>query len=46
MCAVLSSSGRLSRLPGFAAWVSAHYPVAVSLGGSRYLYIAPGMRVT
>ena len=42
VCAVLSSSGRLANLPGFAAWVAAHYPVTVSLGGSRYLYIAPG----
>ena len=42
VCAVLFSSGRLAHLPGFTAWVSARYPVRVSLGASRYLYIAPG----
>jgi 4-amino-4-deoxy-L-arabinose transferase-like glycosyltransferase len=44
VCAVLFSSGRLAHLPGFLAWVSARYPVRVSLGASRYLYIAPGCR--
>jgi 4-amino-4-deoxy-L-arabinose transferase-like glycosyltransferase len=42
VCAVLFSSGRLANLPGYTAWVAARYPVRVSLGGSRYLYIAPG----
>ncbi len=42
VCAVLFSSGRLSHLPGYLAWVSARYPVRVSLGGSRYLYVVPG----
>ncbi len=42
VCAVLFSSGRLVNLPGFSAWVTAHYPVTIGLGGARYLYIAPG----
>ncbi|HSP65989.1 MAG TPA: hypothetical protein VLO10_07340, partial [Candidatus Deferrimicrobium sp.] len=42
VCAVLFSSGRLVHLPGFPAWVSARYPVQVSLGASRSLFIAPG----
>ena len=42
VCAVLFSSNRLVNLPGFSAWVSAHYPVTIRLGGARYLHIAPG----
>jgi hypothetical protein len=42
VCAVLFSSGRFIHLPGFAAWVSQRYPVAVNLGASRYLYLASG----
>jgi 4-amino-4-deoxy-L-arabinose transferase-like glycosyltransferase len=42
VCAVLFSSGRLAHLPGFAAWVMQHYPVAVSLGGAQTLFLAPG----
>jgi 4-amino-4-deoxy-L-arabinose transferase-like glycosyltransferase len=42
VCAVLFSSGRLALLPGFSAWVSHRYAVTLPLGGSRYLYIAPG----
>ena len=42
VCAVLFSSGRLANLPGFAAWVAHRYPVAISLGDARTLYLAPG----
>lgn len=42
VCAVLFSSGRFAHLPGFAAWVAQRYPVAVSLGGSQTLFLAPG----
>jgi 4-amino-4-deoxy-L-arabinose transferase-like glycosyltransferase len=42
VCAILFSSGRFAQLPGFPAWVAQHYPVAVSLGGARTLYLVPG----
>lgn len=42
VCAVLFSSGRFANLPGFTAWVTQRYPVAVDLGGSRVLYLASG----
>ncbi len=42
VCAVLFSSGRLVHLPGFARWVASHYPVTISIAGSRVLYVAPG----
>ncbi|HWF57894.1 MAG TPA: hypothetical protein VG520_06045 [Candidatus Dormibacteraeota bacterium] len=41
VCAVLFSSGRFRLLPGFDAWVSKHYPLRLSLGPSRYLYLLP-----
>jgi hypothetical protein len=41
VCAVLFSSGRFAHLPGFDAWVADHYPLRLSLGPSRYLYLLP-----
>lgn len=42
VCAVLFSSGRFLLVPGFTAWVTAHYSEAIGLGGPRVLYVAPG----
>ena len=41
VCAVLFSSGRFLLVPGFPAWVAAHYSDAIGLGGRRVLYVAP-----
>jgi hypothetical protein len=41
VCAVLFSSGRFANLPGFEAWVVAHYPLRISLGPTQRLYLLP-----
>lgn len=45
--AILFSSGRFALIPGFSAWVQAHYTEVVDLGGGRGLYIkSPPQPVT
>ncbi|HEX6800032.1 MAG TPA: glycosyltransferase family 39 protein [Ktedonobacterales bacterium] len=45
--AILFSSGRFALIPGFTAWVQAHYTEVVDLGGGRGLYIkSPPQPVT
>ena len=42
VCAVLFATGRLASVPGFEAWVAAHYPQRIDAGAGRSLYVIPG----
>jgi hypothetical protein len=42
ICAVLFATGRLASVPGFEAWVAAHYPQRIDAGAGRSLYVIPG----
>jgi 4-amino-4-deoxy-L-arabinose transferase-like glycosyltransferase len=42
VCAVLFATGRLAAVPGFEAWVAAHYPQRIDAGSGRALYVMPG----
>ena len=42
VCAVLFATGRMASVPGFEAWVAAHYPERLDAGSGRSLYVIPG----